>query len=140
MARKSDRRSPGPRSLPCFDSVLLNKMEPFDQRVNEYFENSSKASPIGIWFEKLTDKRDEAKCLHGPFRKYNAAKDFQRLSSIKTERKVASKRRNEDNADDNRPSKKQKMVFQCAEASAPQCRSINVETLEKKFSSVAPSD
>ena len=83
MARKSDRRSPGPRSLPCFDSVLLNKMEPFDQRVNEYFENSSKASPIGIWFEKLTDKRDEAKCLHGPFRKYNAAKDFQRLSSIK---------------------------------------------------------
>ena len=109
-------------------------MEPFDQRVNEYLENGSKASPIWIWFEKLTDKRDEAKCLlcnakfhckqgnttvlinhlkslHGNIRKYNAAKDFQRLSSIKAEKKVASKRRNEDDADDNRPSKKQKNAF-----------------------------
>ena len=117
-------------------------MEPFDQQVNEYLESGSRASPIWIWFDKLSDKKDEARCLicnakfnckqgnttslinhlkslHGAFRKYNAAKDFERLSAIKSERKEALKRKNEDNADDNRPSKKQKTLFQCADASSP---------------------
>ena len=115
-------------------------METFEDRIAEYKESEVTASPVWIWFTKVDNQKNEARCdickktiqikygstsslithikkCHGPLTKYNAGKILDELCSLKDERQKSNKRKLP--SMEQQPQKKQRTISDCVKESTP---------------------